>query len=174
MPVLHACSCVTKIKALFSVHHLWSEGSWHHSAPLQICSSLLSCNLHPGPVSLLLQRECAKPASNMPRELVQRDLQPGCLDPVGTFGMSSPSTILVSSLLASWETFISSLPFKSQHKVKSSPALTTFPLSCKICISERRDSCITRTEFRQSRCAQFQKQFQCNPPPPLIPSTSLL
>jgi hypothetical protein len=61
LPVL--ASCVTKIKALFWVPHLWSEGSWHHRASLQICSSLLSCNLHPGPVSLLLQRECAKPAS---------------------------------------------------------------------------------------------------------------
>lgn len=143
-------SCVTEIKALFWVSHLWSEGSWHHSAPLQICSSLLSCSLQPGPVSLLLQRECAKPASNMPRELVQRDLQPGCLDPVGMFGMSSPSTILVSSLLASWETFISSLPFKSQHKVKSSLVPTTFPLSCKICLSELRDTRVRRAEFRQS------------------------
>lgn len=52
--VLHAGLLVTEIKALLWVPHLWSEGSWHHSKPLQICSSLLSCNLHPGPVSLLL------------------------------------------------------------------------------------------------------------------------
>lgn len=96
-------------------------------------------------------RECAEAASNMPWDLVQCDLQPSCLDPAGTFGMSSPSTILVSSLLASWETFISSLPFKSQHKVKSSQTLTTFPLSRKICIPELRDMSITRAEFRQRR-----------------------
>lgn len=139
--------------------HLWSEGSWNLRIPLQICRSLMSGSLYPGPLSLLLPRECAKPASNTPCVLAQRDLQPGCLDPRRNLRNEFTIHNLVSSLLASWETFISSLPFTSQHKVKSSQVLTTFPLSCKICISELGDMCTPRPEFRQRRCAQSRMQY---------------
>lgn len=71
-------------------------------------------------LSLLPQRECAKPAGNVlrPGAAWFTARQPGY--PMVPLELARHPQSWVSSLLASWEKFVSSLPFDSQHKVKGS------------------------------------------------------
>jgi hypothetical protein len=72
-----------------------------------------------GSLSLLLQREWVKPASNMLCDLVQWFTTSMLGSALETLEQAHHPQPWVSSLLASWE-FTSHLPFKSQHKVNGS------------------------------------------------------